>query len=62
MRHYSNHTAVKLIIILLLILIIIGIFIGTDIIVHTITAIANAVMPSVICIVGIYIVIKGLFK
>lgn len=62
MKYYSEHTATKLIIILFLALVIIGIFMGTDIIISTMEAILNAIMPCVIVLAGLYILIHSLFR
>lgn len=62
MRQYPNHTVAKLIVILFLVLVIAGIFMGTDLIVSTIWAVLNAIMPCVVVIGGIYILLRSLFR
>lgn len=59
--YHREHTVSKLIVLLLLILIIMA-ALKTDTIIVTIRALFDACMPAIITIVGLYILVKTLFR
>lgn len=60
--YHRDHTVSKLIVLLLLIIIVMTALKGTDTIIATIRALLNACMPAVITSVGLYILVKTLFR
>lgn len=59
--YHRDHTVSKLIVLLLLIIIIMA-ALKTDTIIATIKALLDAFMPVIITIVGLYILVKTLFR
>lgn len=60
--YHRDHTVSKLIILLLLIIITMAALKGTDTIIAAIGALLDAFMPVIITIVGLYILVKTLFR
>ena len=58
--YHRDHTVSKLIVLLLLIIIMAAL--KTDTIIATIKALLDAFMPVIITIVGLYILVKTLFR
>lgn len=59
--YHRDHTVSKLIVVLLLIITIMA-ALKTDTIITTIKALLDAFMPVIITIVGLYILVKTLFR